>query len=398
MQSNKPTSITELPAADESALAHSRQLRQVIHDEIDNNDGHISFARFMQMALYEPGLGYYSAGASKIGEAGDFITAPEISPLFSICLARQCAEVLQTMEQTVIMELGAGTGVMAADVLRELQKLDCLPEQYYILEPSADLRQRQQQLLEKKLPELVSRVRWLDSLPDLPFRGIILANEVLDAMPVQRFCLHKERVEEMHVGWQDDDFCWRKYPADAVLETKVKTIIQHSITDFDEGYTSEINGDLEAWIKSLADCLQQGMILFVDYGYCRHEYYHEQRNQGTLLCHYRHRVHANPFIYVGLQDITASVDFTAVAEAAVSADLRVSGFTSQAYFLIASGLEQILQQRGEVNDLQQLELARQIKLLTMPGEMGERFKAIALTRNVESALSGFSLVDHRRRL
>jgi SAM-dependent MidA family methyltransferase len=398
VQSNNPASITTLPRADADALAHSQALQQVIRAEIAANDGHISFARFMQMALYEPGLGYYSAGARKFGEGGDFVTAPEISSLFSICLARQCAESLREMEQPVILELGAGTGVMACDVLQELHRLDCLPEKYYILETSADLRQRQQLLLEERLPELISRVQWLDTLPTEPLTGVILANEVLDAIPVQRFCLQKGEVREMHVGWQEEGFVWQQFAADVELEQKVKTIMEHSSAEFTDGYTSEINPDLEAWIKSLADCLQQGLMLFIDYGYSRHEYYHEQRTQGTLLCHYRQRAHDDPFFYVGLQDITASVDFTAVAEAAVSAELRVSGFTSQAYFLIACGLEQIMLEQEDMNDKQRLELSRQIKLLTMPNEMGERFKVIALTRNIETALTGFSLVDHRRRL
>jgi len=350
------------------------------------------------MALYEPGLGYYSAGASKIGKGGDFVTAPEISPLFSICLARQCAEALRQLDQAVILELGAGTGVMASDVMRELQLLDCLPETYYILEPSADLRQRQQHLLEQRLPDLVSRVRWLDTLPVQPLRAVILANEVLDAMPVQRFRMRKGKIEELHVRWQGDGFHWCPFAANDELEQQVKSIIQHSATDLCDGYTSELNMNIKPWIQSLSDCLQQGLMLFIDYGYSRHEYYHEQRREGTLLCHYRQRVHSDPFIYIGLQDITASVDFTSLAEAAVSVDLKVCGFTSQAYFLFACGLEQLLQEQGKRDELKRLELSQQIKLLTLPGEMGERFKVMALGRNIGSLLTGFSLVDHRRRL
>ena len=398
MSGNGPTSITEIPEPDEAALAHSQALQKAICAEIESNDGHISFERFMHMALYEPGLGYYSAGARKFGKSGDFITAPEISPLFSICVARQCAQVLTQLEDAVILELGAGTGVMASDILLELEKLDCLPDSYYILEPSADLRQRQQQLLEEKLPELVSRVSWLDALPDDSFNGIILANEVLDAMPVQRFCLYKDKNEQMCVAWQDNRFVWRHVAADEMLEEKIDNIVRQSVTGFSDGYCSELNRDMEAWLNSLSQCLHQGVMLFIDYGYSRHEYYHEQRTQGTLLCHYRHRVHSDPFLYVGLQDITASVDFTAVAEAALSCKLNVSGFTSQAYFLIACGLERILQEQKDLDAKEQLELSRQIKMLTLPGEMGERFKVIALTRDLDMALSGFALVDHRRRL
>jgi SAM-dependent MidA family methyltransferase len=395
---NGPASITELPEPDEAALAHSLLLQKAICEEIESNGGHISFDRFMHMALYEPGLGYYSAGARKFGKSGDFITAPEISPLFSICVARQCAQILTQLEHAVILELGAGTGVMASDILLELERLDCLPDTYYILEPSADLRQRQQQLLEEKLPQLVSRVSWLDALPGDSFNGIILANEVLDAMPVQRFCLHKDKIEQMCVAWQDNRFVWRHVAADEMLEEKIDTIVRQSVSGFSDGYCSELNRDMEAWLNSLSQCLHQGVMLFIDYGYSRHEYYHEQRTQGTLLCHYRHRVHSDPFLYVGLQDITASVDFTAVAEAALCTELNVSGFTNQAYFLIACGLERILQEQKDLDDKQQLEFSRQIKMLTLPGEMGERFKVIALTRELDMTLSGFGLVDHRRRL
>lgn len=398
MKSDSLVSITELPRPDEAALVHSQTLQQVIRNEIIEKDGHISFARFMQMALYEPGLGYYSAGTSKFGEGGDFITAPEISPLFSICLARQCAEVIKELGQAVILELGAGTGVMASDMLKELQNLQSLPDKYLILETSADLRQRQQQLLRESLPEFISNVSWLDALPDEPFQGIILANEVLDAMPVQRFCLQKGKIQELCVAWRNGGFAWLQCAAADVLERKVENIIQHSIAEFEDGYSSEINGELEAWLKSLSECLQQGIMLFIDYGYSRHEYYHEQRTEGTLLCHYRHHAHSNPFMYVGLQDITASVDFTAVAEAATNAGLNVAGFTNQAFFLIACGLEQLMLEQESMSERRQMEFNRQIKLLTLPGEMGERFKVIALSREIQTSLTGFGVVDHRRRL
>jgi SAM-dependent MidA family methyltransferase len=395
---NSQISIAGLPRPDEHALAHSQALQNVIRAEIVSNDGHISFARFMQLALYEPGLGYYSAGASKFGKSGDFVTAPEISPLFSICLARQCAEVLSELEQPVILELGAGTGIMASDVLAELEQLDCLPESYLILETSADLRQRQRKLIEQEIPQLLARVSWLDQLPDKPFEGIILANEVLDAMPVQRFCLHQDKIEELHVSWRQGGFGWEHFAADDELAKRLETIIAELNIGLNEPYCSELNPHLEAWIASLSSCLEQGLMLFIDYGYSRHEYYHQQRAQGTLLCHYRHHVHADPFINIGLQDITASVDFTALAEAALKADLKLAGFTSQMYFLLGSGLEKILQQNGQRDKVQELEFSRQVKLLTLPGEMGERFKVMALSRKLDNALSGFSLVDHRRRL
>ena len=398
MWSNSLVSISELPSADEHALSHSEALQKIMRRQIDNNNGDISFARFMQMALYEPGLGYYSAGASKIGEGGDFVTAPEISSLFSICLARQCAEVMSELSQAVILELGAGTGVMASDVLKELQKQGCLPLKYCILEPSADLRQRQEQLLNARIPDLLPIVQWLDVMPDEPFDGIVLANEVLDAMPVQRFQLEQGNIYELRVEWHEDGFAWSRCTADEELEQRVGDIIRQSKEPFRDGYSSEINVDLDAWLKSLSDCLHTGLMIFIDYGYSRHEYYHEQRMQGTLLCHYRHRAHSDPFVFVGLQDISASVDFTAVAEAGLKAGLKVSGFTNQTSFLLACGLEQIMQEMNLAEVSHLFEITRQIKILTLPGEMGERFKVIALSRGIENAQRGFSLVDHRRRL
>ncbi len=397
-QSNSLTSATVMPQADKHALAHSQSLQELIRAEIGSNDGNISFARFMEMALYEPGLGYYSAGARKIGEDGDFITAPEISSLFSICLGRQCAEIIEHFDVAVILELGAGTGLMASDLLTELEKLNCLPEKYLILETSADLRERQQQLIADRVPRLLSRVSWLDALPETPFKGLILANEVLDAMPVQRFRVQRDKIEELNVAYDGDNFIWHRVVADELLSQKVDRIIQQSVSGFSDGYSSELNKDLDAWIRSLSECLEQGVMLFIDYGYSRHEYYHEQRVDGTLLCHYQHRAHANPFINIGLQDITASVDFTAVAEAAVNANMLVSGYTTQAYFLIASGLEKILLEQKGLDEIQQIEFSRQVKLLTLPAEMGERFKVIALSRDMDSVLSGFSLIDHRQRL
>ena len=390
--------MSEFPAADEYALSHSKELEKIIRRQIESEGGQISFAQFMQMVLYQPGFGYYSAGARKIGVGGDFTTAPEISSLFSICLARQCAEIIGELNGPIILELGAGTGVMACDVLTELEVLNVLPDQYYILEPSADLQQRQQQLLAERIPGLLSIVSWLDSLPEQKFEGIILANEVIDAMPVQRFCIDNDSVDELFVEWRDDEFKWKRSPADTELETKVKSVLQHSISDYPDAYCSEVNSDLDNWIQSLADCLARGLMLFIDYGYSRHEYYHEQRTEGTLLCHYQHNVHSDPFLYVGLQDISSSVDFTAVGEAGLKAGLSVRGFTPQAYFLLGCGIEKIVEEHNYEEVRDQLEASRQVKLLTMPDEMGERFKVIALGRNIDVPLCGFGLVDHRRRL
>lgn len=388
----------DLPPAGDDALAHSQGLQQVIRAEIIEHGNHISFARFMHMALYKPGLGYYSAGSRKFGAQGDFTTAPEISALFSACLARQCAEVLALLGNGTILELGAGSGVMARDLLQELQRLDSLPEQYLILETSADLRQRQQQLLHSAVPELAGRVAWLDSLPAEPLQGLILANEVLDAMPVERFRLQQGEILELGVSCQDHAFTWHARPARAPLAEQVESIMRQAAGEFPDAYTSEVNTGLESWLAAVGACLEKGLILFIDYGYSRHEYYHEQRRQGTLLCHYRHRVHADPFINIGLQDITASVDFSAVATAAVRSGLQVSGYTSQAFFLLACGIAEMLQDQVQWSVAQQAEFSRQVKLLTLPGEMGERFKVMALGRHFDAEPLGFSMVDYRRRL
>lgn len=385
----------DLPVPDADALAHSRALTDVIRGEIGNNGGHIPFRRFMELALYAPGQGYYSAGSRKIGADGDFITAPEISSLFSRCLARQCAGVLGTLDGGVILEPGAGSGVMAADMLCELQRLDALPAAYWILEPSAELCQRQQQTLAARVPEFLDRVRWLESLPAEPFAGVIVANEVLDAFPVTRLRLSGGVIQELHVAWEEGRFAWRALPAEPALADYARGVLD--VDALPDGYTTEVNRGLAPFIASLSDVLRRGVILLLDYGYTRAEYYHPQRGDGSLLCHYRQRAHADPFLYPGLQDITASVDFTAVAEVGEAAGLSLCGFTSQALFLLGCGLEQVMQQAdGDQRDL--LRRAAEVKLLTLPAEMGERFKAMALCRDVAAPLSGFALNDQRHRL
>ncbi|MEJ2761098.1 MAG: SAM-dependent methyltransferase [Gammaproteobacteria bacterium] len=395
MQSGTGSGAAVLPVPPEAALAHSRLLTDAIRAEIEAADGHIPFTRFMELALYAPGLGYYSAGSEKIGAAGDFVTAPEISPLFSRCLARQCEQVIRRLGQGVILEPGAGTGTMAVDMLLELERRKALPEAYWILEPSAELRRRQEQTLNARIPRLMDRIEWLESLPARPFDGIILANEVLDAFPFDRICIEGGEVRELHVAWEDGRFAWRSLPAEQVLRDYVGAILD--VGCLPDSYTTEVNRSVQPFIASLAEVLNRGLVLLVDYGYPRTEYYHPQRIDGTMLCHYRHRVHADPFVYVGLQDITASVDFTTVAEAAVTAGLEVCGFTTQAHFLLGCGLDD-MQEGGGGDQKALLEYARQVKLLTLPAEMGERFKSMALGRGFDEPLAGFRLNDQRHRL
>lgn len=391
----KGHAANELPPPSAEARAHSEKLQALIRNEIEAAGGHIGFDRFMELALYAPGLGYYSAGSHKFGEAGDFVTAPELSYLFSRCLARQCSEVLKGISGGDILEFGAGSGVMAADVLAELERLDCLPEHYYILELSADLRQRQQQTIEQKVPQLCGRVVWLDVLPEADFRGVVLANEVLDAMPVHRFSIHNSEPHELCVVWNGQGFELDEGAPDAALYERLKHLqVEYALHD---GYRSEINLRAEEWVRSLGRFLQQGVALLIDYGFPQREFYHPQRHDGTLMCHYRHRAHDDALILLGLQDITAHVDFTAVAETALQAGLSVRGYTSQANFLIANGLTELLAQ-SEGDTKTQLSLAAQVKRLTMPGEMGELFKVLALTREWEGGLQGFALRDERGRL
>ena len=393
----KPYNVSRLglPPPDTAAQAHSIQLQQVIAKEIADNGGRISFARFMELALYAPGLGYYSGGSHKLGSDGDFMTAPEWSPLFSQCLARQVTQVLASLSGGDVLEVGGGSGIMAADILESLMAEDCLPDRYYILERSGDLRKRQQTLLKNRLPKLQDRIVWLEKLPEPGFRGVVLANELLDALPVHCFTITQEGVAELYVEIEDGQWQWcQGAPSSSELSESIKDL-QYSEC-LPPGYISEINLTAQAWIGSVADILAQGMLLIVDYGFPRQEYYHLDRRRGTLMCHYRHRAHGDPFILIGLQDITAHVDFTAMVEAGHAAGLHVAGYTTQAAFLLANGITEFL---SEVDDeLSRLERAQHIKKLTLPHEMGELFKVLALTRDIDESLRGFVLRDMRYHL
>ena len=382
----------ELPRPTAEEQAHSDKLITRIRDEIIAAGGAIDFARYMELALYAPGLGYYAAGTRKIGEAGDFVTAPELSPLFGRCIARQCQQVLEQLGGGDILEAGAGTGMLAVACLQELEARDCLPGTYFILEVSPDLRERQSAIIKQELPHLVARVRWIDTLPAGGFRGVVIGNELLDAMPVQRFHVTGHDVQQLTVGWDDGQFRWRQRPAGPEMATRIAAL------ELPIGYVSEINFHAEAWIRSVAESVGAGLILLIDYGFPRAEFYHPQRDQGTLMCHYRHRAHDDPLILVGLQDITAHIDFTAIAEAAHEAGLAVLGYTSQATFLLGLGIDQFAAAEDAADTRRYLGITQQIKKLTLPHEMGELFKAIAFGRNIDMRLLGFSLQDRRGRL
>jgi SAM-dependent MidA family methyltransferase len=390
-----PASVTTLPPLNADEQAHSRRVIEHLRAFMSARGGVIGFDAWMRLALYAPGLGYYSAGATKFGATGDFVTAPEVSSLFSRCLARQAAEVLQVTGGSVL-ELGAGSGRMTADVLTELAALGMLPEKYYILEVSADLAERQRARIAALPAGLARRVEWLDRWRDAAMNGVVLANEVLDAMPVERFVLRgppvSQQVRALAVGLTTDGFAWRETDPGPELEHAVRDILGSLPAPLPDGYESEVCLSFQPWMAGLTAQLERGVALLIDYGLPRAHLYHPERRQGTLRCHFRHRAHDDPFINVGLQDITAWVDFTRVAEAADSADLEVLGFTTQAGFLIGAGMESLLTMEMELaaaDPRRQARLAGEARRLMLPGEMGEVFKVIALGKGYAPPLSGF---------
>lgn len=383
-----------LPLPSPSERARQSALIERIRAEIAAAGGALDFTRYMELALYAPGLGYYDVDATRIGEGGDFVTAPELSPLYGTCLARQCAEILQHLGGGDLLEVGAGSGRMAVDVLRALEERNALPERYFILELSPAWRARQAAMLQREVPQLFPRVHWLETLPAPGFRGVVLANELLDALPVTRFRMRAGgAVVELGVAWENERFVWCERPA------ACETVARVAALELSSGYTSEIGFQAEAWVRALGERLTAGVLLLVDYGFPRAEFYHPQRCHGTLMCHYRHRTHDDPLILTGLQDISAHVDFSAIATAGREVGLEVLGYTSQAAFLLGCGLDE-LAAAVAADTRAQLERAQAIKKLTLPHEMGELFKVLALGRGVAAdlPLCGFQLQDRRARL
>lgn len=351
----------------------------------------IPFVDFMQAALYDPQAGYYSSGLTKIGAQGDFITAPELTPLFGYALANQCQQVLSLLDSPVILEFGAGTGALCVALLERLEQLNCLPQTYYILELSAHLRHCQKEQVLQKIPHLADKVRWLDQWPTSPFNGIIIANEVLDAMPIHRFLVEEESVLESYISLNQQGQLTEQFKP--CQNKRLLDYINNTLPPMAAPYLSEVNLFIDQWITENYNILQQGLVLLIDYGFPRHEYYHADRNQGTLMCHYQHHAHTNPLVHIGEQDITAHVDFTQVAEAAQQAGFHVAGYTNQASFLLANGLLHLL---NYIEDEHQLFRAKQaVKQLVQSSEMGELFKVIALTKQFDIPLNGFLLNDKR---
>jgi SAM-dependent MidA family methyltransferase len=408
---------TPLPTPGPEAAQHSAQLCEFIRHDIAEQGGWIPFARYMELALYAPALGYYTAGAHKLGAAGDFVTAPELSPLFGRTLARQVAEIMASSAPH-ILELGAGSGKLAADMLGELERIGSLPDSYAILEVSADLRARQKTLLKVRLPHLINRVHWLDALPE-KFSGAIIANEVLDALPVHlvHWCADRDSSRQScDVGMNPDlqnhgcaiyergvaigdngfgvnNFIWqeRAIGAAALLHAAQQIVVP-------DDYVSEICLAARGLVNSLASCMDQGVLLFIDYGFGAREFYHPQRSSGTLMCHYRHHAHDDPFFLPGLQDITAHVNFTDIAECGIDAGLELLGYTSQAFFLINCGITELIKDTSPENLRDYLPLSAQLQKLTSPAEMGELFKVIALGKKMANPLAGFGHGDMTRSL
>jgi SAM-dependent MidA family methyltransferase len=383
--------MASLPIPSAQAQAHSAQLQSLIQQHIQQQGGWIDFATFMHMALYTPGLGYYSGGAKKFGFGGDFVTAPEISPLFAQALAKQVAQVLK-LTQGDILELGAGTGKLAADLLLTLAKLHTLPTNYYILEVSDYLRQVQNEHLKKTLPTvLFEKLIWLDTLPT-SFSGMVLGNEVLDAIPVHIVGKQQGMLIERGVVWQDG-FAWQDKPlTDGQLFNDVAAL------QLPEGYITELSPAATGLVKSLANCLTHGALVMLDYGFGASEYYHPQRRAGTLMCHFQHHAHDNPLLYVGLQDITAHVNFTAIAEAAVSQQLGVLGYLNQANFLINCGLLQLLEQISPEDMKAYAPMVSAAQKLLSPAEMGELFKVMLLGKGIDEPMIGAMQGDKRHTL
>lgn len=409
-----------LPEPDADAAAHSAALAAAIRAEIAASvGGAIPFSRFMELALYAPGRGYYSAGASKFGAEGDFVTAPELGPVFATCVADSVAPVLLELAAgasplpSVLLELGGGTGAFAEVALQRLLELDALPGRYAILEPSAQLKQRQRERLQQRLsPALFARIEWLDGPLPHDWNGVLFANEVLDALPTPRFAIQHGEVFEEHVVADDGrpstssfdelsttlrtgpsasaaptlrtGFARVLRPADAFLVNAVRHLERRLERRFDEGYRSEVLPQLPYWIQAVSGGLQRGAMLFVDYGYPRGEYYQRDRTDGTLRAFYRHRMHHDPLLYPGLQDLTVSVDFTALAEAGVAAGFDFAGYCSQASFLLGNGLAAVLAQIGRIDDIgERLRRSNEVKRLTLPSEMGERYQVMGFEKDVE---------------
>ncbi len=396
-ESMRESSALELPIPSRDARAHHDRVVARIRAEIDRHGGSIPFDRYMELALYDPGLGYYAAGLRKFGSEGDFMTAPEISPLFSRCLARPVGDLLESLGGGTIFEVGAGQGSMAVELLRSLEGQGMILPPYQILERSAALRAVQRALIDREIPS--APVTWLEDFPPHGFRGVVLANELLDSFPVRLLQVSADAsLVELSVGWESGRFTWQRAAHERDEDRDAVRRIERDLAQpFPPGYLVELGPSRAAWVREVIERLEAGVVLLFDYGYPRREYYHPQRGHGTLLCYYRHRVHSDPLILAGLQDITAHVEFTSLAEAARAAGAEVVGFTTQASFLLSSGLAEMMP-NDPPGTPAYLAASQQVKQLTLPGQMGDLVKVMALARGFDPPLTGFSGLDLRARL
>lgn len=386
--------MNNLPIPAPEALAHSQRLQQTLVDEVAAAGGWYSFARFMEQVLYAPGLGYYAAGARKFGAAGDFVTAPEMTGLFGKALSRQVAQVMAA-SCPVVLEVGAGSGRLAADLLLALEVAEALPERYFILDLSADLRQRQQETIAAVAPHLLPRVEWLDRLPE-HFSGAVVANELLDAMPAHIVAWREDGILERGVVVDESGgFTWNERPASGALLAAAEEIGEQC--SLPPGFESEISLATRAWAAEWGHRLDRGALLLIDYGFPRREFYHQQRGRGTLMCHYRHHAHPDPFYLPGLQDVTVHVDFTAIIAAAHASGLELLGYASQGQFLLNCGILDCLAAIPHATP-DYIRAASAVGKLLMPHEMGELFKVIAIGRGLDEPLLGFANGDQSRRL
>jgi len=394
----------ELPEPSTAQRAHSDQLCEHIKQKIQAAGGWLSFEQYMQFALYTPGLGYYSGGLQKFGEQGDFITSPEIGPLFAKSLARPVAALLADIAGAKIIEFGAGSGKLAADLLSELAQLKQLPDEYCIVELSAELQHRQRETLQQQVPHLLDRVQWLTQLPEKKINAIVLANEVLDAMPVKRFALKSNGLQELGVVVLQQQLQLAYRDAHTLLAEKIAALdINHlnmnsadiALISPEYEYASEVNLNIKPWIASIGDCIHQGAVYLIDYGYARSQYYSVERTMGTFIGYYQHRAMDAPLWYPGLQDLTAFVDFTEVGESALEAGFDVDGYTSQGNFLMNCGLADIVERGEYATEMARLQSVQQMKTLSLPGEMGERFKVMGLSKGLDKNIPGFEVRDAR---
>jgi len=375
---------------DAFASRHSIAVARHLRGQIEDAGGVLPFDQYMDMALYAPGLGYYATGTRKFGQGGDFVTAPEIGPLFGRCLAHEVGLVLSVIDDACLLEFGAGSGALAQSLIEALSADDRLPSRYCILEISPDLRERQRQRLEPLAEHHGLKIEWLEQLPDEPLQGVILANEVVDAFAVTRFCVIEGRPWRAGISIDGDGFAWEWIDDLDPDSGAAKVVQQYELV---EGYISEVCPRAQAWIHALGVSLQRGLALVIDYGFPAREYYLPERSQGTLRCHYQHRAHNDPLILPGIQDVTCHVNFSALAEAGRTAGFDVLGYTSQESYLLALGLLDLATPQPDDDEKLMLARAAEVKQLILPSQMGEAFKVMAFGRNIEQALAGFKLRD-----